>query len=87
LLRGLTIVFVGINPGLFSAQHGHYFARLTSRFWTAFSARRGLRSAKWMWLLVDHCDDKKRLVFSRLDSVQLNDCGGRIGLRSQVAVS
>lgn len=40
LRRGLAIVFVGINPGLFSAQHGHYFARRTSRFWTAFSQSR-----------------------------------------------
>jgi TDG/mug DNA glycosylase family protein len=38
LLRGgLDVVFVGINPGLFSAQQGHYFARRTNRFWPAFS--------------------------------------------------
>jgi TDG/mug DNA glycosylase family protein len=50
LLRdGLEIVFVGINPGLYSAARGHYFARATNRFWPAFSrstlsrgARRGL---------------------------------------------
>jgi double-stranded uracil-DNA glycosylase len=50
LLRdGLDIVFVGINPGLYSAAQGHYFARRTNRFWPAFSrstlsrrARRGL---------------------------------------------
>jgi double-stranded uracil-DNA glycosylase len=47
---GLAIVFVGINPGLYSAAQGHYFARRTNRFWPAFSrsalsrnARRGLR--------------------------------------------
>ena len=40
LRRGLAIAFVGINPGLFSAQQGHYFARLTSRFWPAFSQSR-----------------------------------------------
>lgn len=33
----LTLVFVGINPGLYSVQQGHYFARKTSRFWPAFS--------------------------------------------------
>jgi TDG/mug DNA glycosylase family protein len=33
----LALVFVGINPGLYSVQHGHYFARKTSRFWPAFS--------------------------------------------------
>lgn len=38
LLRpGLKIVFVGINPSLFSAQRGHYFARSTNRFWPCFS--------------------------------------------------
>jgi TDG/mug DNA glycosylase family protein len=38
LLRpGLNIVFVGINPSLFSAERGHYFARTTNRFWPCFS--------------------------------------------------
>lgn len=38
LAAGLDLVFIGINPGLFSVQRGHYFARSTSRFWPAFSA-------------------------------------------------
>ena len=50
LLRaGLDIVFVGINPSVYSARQGHYFARPTNRFWPAFSrsmlsaaARQGL---------------------------------------------
>ena len=33
----LALVFVGINPGRYSVQRGHYFARKTSRFWPAFS--------------------------------------------------
>jgi double-stranded uracil-DNA glycosylase len=37
LSPGLTIVFVGINPGLLSARRGHYFARRSNRFWPAFS--------------------------------------------------
>lgn len=37
LRRGLRLVFVGINPGLYSVERGHYFARPTSRFWPAFS--------------------------------------------------
>ena len=37
LRPGLDLVFVGINPGLYSVQRGHYFARPTSRFWPAFS--------------------------------------------------
>ncbi len=38
LRPGLDLVFVGINPGLYSVQRGHYFARPTNRFWPAFSA-------------------------------------------------
>ena len=38
LLRdGLDLVFIGINPSLFSVAEGHYFARKTNRFWPAFS--------------------------------------------------
>ena len=37
LRNGLKVVFVGINPGLYSAAQGHYFARRTNRFWPAFS--------------------------------------------------
>jgi double-stranded uracil-DNA glycosylase len=40
LCRGLALVFVGINPGLYSVERGHYFARSTSRFWPAFSVSR-----------------------------------------------
>jgi double-stranded uracil-DNA glycosylase len=37
LQPGLNLVFIGINPGLYSLRYGHYFARTTSRFWPAFS--------------------------------------------------
>src|SRR5258708_5344950 len=38
LLRdGLDVVFIGINPSLYSVAQGHYFARKTNRFWPAFS--------------------------------------------------
>lgn len=40
LADGLRVVFVGINPSLFSARRGHYFARPTNRFWGAFSRSR-----------------------------------------------
>lgn len=52
LAPGLDLVFIGINPGLYSVEKGHYFARSTSRFWPAFSAsklseqvRRGLNAS------------------------------------------
>ncbi len=38
LRPGLDLVFVGINPAMYSVRRGHYFARSTSRFWPAFSA-------------------------------------------------
>jgi TDG/mug DNA glycosylase family protein len=38
LRPGLDIVFVGLNPGAYSAKLGHYFARTTNRFWPAVRA-------------------------------------------------
>lgn len=36
---GLDVLFVGINPGLYSAAVGHHFARPGNRFWpTLYSA-------------------------------------------------
>jgi TDG/mug DNA glycosylase family protein len=35
LLRGLRVLFVGINPGLYSAAVGHHFGRPGNRFWPA----------------------------------------------------
>src|SRR5438105_7815715 len=32
---GLRILFVGINPGLWSGATGHHFARPGNRFWRA----------------------------------------------------
>jgi double-stranded uracil-DNA glycosylase len=32
---GLAVLFVGINPGLYSAATGHHFARPGNRFWPA----------------------------------------------------
>jgi double-stranded uracil-DNA glycosylase len=47
LLRdGLDVVFVGINPSIFSARKGHYFARPSNRFWRAFSGSVLSRSAR-----------------------------------------
>lgn len=40
LRSNLDLIFIGINPGLYSVERGHYFARSTSRFWPAFSRSR-----------------------------------------------
>jgi TDG/mug DNA glycosylase family protein len=37
LAPGLDIIFVGINPGMRSAEVGHYFATPANRFWPAFN--------------------------------------------------
>jgi len=36
----LRLVFVGINPSVYSVERGRYFARTTNRFWPAFSRSR-----------------------------------------------
>ncbi len=41
LKEGLDIVFVGLNPSLYSVKEGHYFANPHNRFWTALN-RSGL---------------------------------------------
>jgi hypothetical protein len=43
--------------------------------------------AEWMWMVVESCDDEKRLVFGRLDNEPVNDYAGKVKLGSQLAVS
>jgi TDG/mug DNA glycosylase family protein len=38
IARGLKVLFVGINPSLYSAAVGHHFARPGNRFWPALHA-------------------------------------------------
>ena len=38
LAPGLRVLFVGINPGLYTAATGHHFARPGNRFWPALHA-------------------------------------------------
>jgi len=38
IATGLVVLFVGINPGLYSAAVGHHFARPGNRFWPALYA-------------------------------------------------
>jgi len=37
LAPGLEVVFVGINPSVYSAERGRYFARPGNKFWPALS--------------------------------------------------
>lgn len=52
MTAGLDVVFVGINPSIYSVERGHYFARASNRFWPCISqsaltlrAREGLGTA------------------------------------------
>src|SRR6059058_4225383 len=38
IAANLKVLFVGINPGLYSAATGHHFARPGNRFWKALHA-------------------------------------------------
>jgi TDG/mug DNA glycosylase family protein len=74
LTEGLDVVFVGINPSLYSVARGHYFARKTNRFWPGFSrsrlsegARRGLGVEA---LLPEHDADLPRFGFGFTDVVK-----------------
>ena len=44
-------------------------------------------TGEWMWVRVESCDEGQRIVFGRLDNVPVMDCGGKLALGSQVAVS
>ena len=55
LAPGLNVVFVGINPGLYSAAVGHHFARPGNRFWKA------LHSAGFTEHLVSPFEDRTLL--------------------------
>lgn len=56
LRPGLDVVFVGINPGAYSAQVGKYFATPQNRFWRALNrsglapSERGLGPGDEAWL-------------------------------------
>src|SRR5215468_3685960 len=74
LRPGLDLVFVGINPGLYSVQRGHYFARTTSRFWPAFSrsklSERMRRELKLEQLLPEHDSQLPRFGIGLTDAVK-----------------
>lgn len=46
----------------------------------------GTGESEWMWVRVDICDDKSRLVYGRLDSIPLVHTG-KLKLHSEVAVT
>jgi len=43
--------------------------------------------AEWMWVRVEICDDKRKVVIGRLDNEPLNEYGGKVKLESELVVS
>jgi hypothetical protein len=43
--------------------------------------------AEWMWVRVEVCDDRRKMIVGRLDNQPLNNYEGKIGLDSQILVS
>lgn len=42
---------------------------------------------EWMWVRVEVCDDKRRVIIGALDNEPLNDYGGQIEQGEQLIVS
>ena len=42
---------------------------------------------EWMWVRVEVCDDKRKVVIGRLDNEPVNDCEGKVERGSQLVVS
>jgi hypothetical protein len=43
--------------------------------------------AEWMWICVEVCHEKKKVLIGRLDNKPVNDYEGKIELGSQLVVS
>nr|MDT0659617.1 G/U mismatch-specific DNA glycosylase [Micromonospora sp. DSM 115978] len=84
---GLTVLFCGINPGLYSAATGHHFARPGNRFWPALHrcgfTPRQLRPAEQAELLdhrlgVTNLVDQGTARADELTATELVDGGRRL---------
>lgn len=63
---GLDVLFVGINPGLYTAAIGHHFGRPGNRFWPALNRSGLLRSPLTPY-------DSRRLLESNLGITNIVD--------------
>ena len=89
---GLELVFVGINPGLFSAAVGHHFARPGNRFWKALHAS-GFTDYEWspfddqdlptVGLGITNLVDRTTASAAKLTADELRS--GRDGLEAKIA--
>ncbi|KAI7872564.1 uracil-DNA glycosylase-like protein [Spinellus fusiger] len=63
--KDLKVLFVGINPGLKSAERGHHYAGPTNHFWPCLS-QSGLVDEPMTWRQDIELPDKHRLGFTNL---------------------
>jgi len=42
--------------------------------------------SEWMWVRVETCDDRRKVVIGRLDNEPLNDYHGKVKLGSELVV-
>jgi TDG/mug DNA glycosylase family protein len=90
LADGLRVVFVGINPGLYSGAVGHHFARPGNRFWKALHGS-GLTEREWspfddadlvtIGLGITNLVDRTTASAAELASDELRDGRGRLEVK------
>jgi TDG/mug DNA glycosylase family protein len=84
----LSILFCGINPGLYSAAAGYHFARPGNRFWTTLHGagitRSVLKPSEGVALLEDHCGITDLVVRSTSRAAELSADELMAGRRSLV---
>ncbi len=63
LVTGLDVAFVSINPSIYSAQRGHYFARRSNKFWPCISrSKLTLRARDGLGLETLGCENDRDLL-------------------------
>jgi double-stranded uracil-DNA glycosylase len=92
LAVGLRVVFVGINPGLYSGAVGHHFARPGNRFWKALHGS-GFMEREWspfddrdlptVGLGITNLVDRTTASAAELTATELRD--GRDALETKLA--
>jgi double-stranded uracil-DNA glycosylase len=84
---GLKVLFVGINPGLYTAWAGHHFARPGNRFWPTLHASgftpRVLHPSEEHQLLamglgITNIVERATALASELSAAELEDGGRRL---------
>lgn len=91
LAPGLRLVFVGINPSVYSAERGQYFARPSNRFWPLVNGSGLLAEplgpadgARLVALGIGLTDLVKRATPAAADLTAADFAAGRVTLRQRL---